>query len=281
MMEEYQDRLKKAKNAIDKAEFVLIGAGAGLSAAAGLDYAGKRFTENFADFIEKYGVKDMYTATFYPFQTEEEEWAHWARHIDVNRFTQPATDLYKALLRLIAKKEYFVITTNVEAQFAKAGFQTERIFATQGDYAYLQCAKGCHDKLYYNEPMIEEMLLATKDCKIPTKLVPKCPVCGNPMAINLRKDECFVQDEAWYHANDQYAAFLQKTSGKRIVLLELGVGYNTPGIIRYPFEQMTYRNQNAMLIRMNKDYPAGTKENVQKTIAFNEDINQITQDLLA
>jgi NAD-dependent SIR2 family protein deacetylase len=279
-MNEYQTRLEKARTALNNADYILLGAGAGLSAAAGLDYAGQRFTDNFADFIEKYGLTDMYTATFYPFPTPEESWAHWARHIEVNRFAQPALPLYKDLLRLVQSKEFFVLTTNVEAQFAKAGFPVEKIFATQGDYAYLQCAKGCHEQLYDNEELIKAMLAHTRDCKIPSSLVPKCPICGGPMAVNLRKDDRFVQDEAWYMASGRYTAFLQKAAAKRIVFLELGVGFNTPGIIRYPFEQMTYRNEQATLIRLNRDYPAGLKENMLRTIAFDEDMTRTIETWL-
>jgi len=279
-MESYEARINNAKYALEKADYILLGAGAGLSAAAGLDYSGKRFTDNFSDYIEKYGLTDMYTATFYPFSTPEERWAHWARHIDVNRFSQSATPLYMDLLKLAQCKEYFVITTNVEAQFAKAGFPTEKIFATQGDYAYLQCAKGCHDKLYYNEALIKQMLSETNDCKIPSALVPKCPVCGGPMTVNLRKDDYFVQDDAWYTAHGRYEAFLKKVENKRVVFIELGVGFNTPGIIRYPFEQMTYRNEQATLLRLNRDFPTGEKENEQKTIAFAEDMPRVVTALL-
>lgn len=279
-MESYEVRIKNARFAIENADYILLGAGAGLSAAAGLDYSGKRFAVNFSDFIKKYGLTDMYTATFYPFQTPEESWAHWARHIDVNRFSQPAMLLYKNLLRLVQDKEYFVLTTNVDAQFVKAGFPSEKIFATQGDYAYLQCEKGCHDKLYYNEALIKQMLSETKDCKIPSALVPKCAECGGSMTVNLRKDDYFVQDDAWYTAYGRYDAFFKKTSNKRIVFVELGVGFNTPGIIRYPFEQMTYRNEQATLLRLNRDFPSGEKENAQKTIAFAEDMTRVLTALL-
>ncbi|MHB8072490.1 Sir2 silent information regulator family NAD-dependent deacetylase [Desulfosporosinus fructosivorans] len=279
-MYDYEQRLNAAKEVILDADYILIGGGSGLSAAAGLTYSGKRFTDNFADFIEKYGLEDMYAASFYPFKTDEELWAHWARHIDVNRFSQPATQLYRDLLVLVQDKQYFVLTTNVESQFAKAGFPQEKIFATQGDYAYLQCAKGCHDKLCYNEDLVKQMLRETHNCQIPTTLVPKCPVCGEAMDVNLRHNEFFVQDEAWYEAAKHYETFLKKSTGKRIVYLELGVGFNTPTIIRFPFEQMTYQNPKATLVRINKDYPKGAKENVTRTVAFDEDMAKITEYLL-
>lgn len=279
-MELYRNRMESARQAVSEANVILIGGGAGLSAAAGLDYSGQRFSDNFADFIEKYGIKDMYSASFYPFETQEEFWAQWARHIDVNRFSQGPTVLYQMLLQLIQDKEYFVITTNVESQFEKAGFPKEKIFEVQGNYAYLQCAKACHDKLYDNEQIVKRMLIATQACKIPSALVPKCPVCGGPMDVNLRHNEFFVQDGAWYRGQTQYKAFLKKNESSRIVFMELGVGFNTPGIIRFPFEKMTYRNPNAILIRVNRDHPAGAKENLQRTISFDEEMAQVVKDLM-
>lgn len=278
-MKNLMQRINKAKEAIEKSEYILIGGGAGLSAAAGLDYSGKRFTDNFSDFIEKYGITDMYSGSFYPFETEEELWAHWARHIDVNRYAMPATILYKEILDLVKDKKYFVLSTNVESQFVKAGFPEEKVFEIQGDYSYLQCAKGCHDKLYYNEELIKRMLASTNDCKIPSELVPKCPVCGGSMDVNLRHNEYFIQDKSWYDADKRYGKFLAESEGKNIVFLEFGVGFNTPGIIRYPFEKMTYQNLNAILIRFNLDYPLGMKENMDRTISFDEDIMQVVQYL--
>ncbi|URZ17824.1 Sir2 silent information regulator family NAD-dependent deacetylase [Clostridium felsineum] len=279
-MENFKQRVKQAKEVIKNSEYILIGGGSGLSSAAGLTYTGKRFEENFSDFIEKYGITDMYAGTFYPFKTDEELWAHWARHIDVNRYQMPVTDLYKEILRLVKDKKYFVISTNVESQFVKSGFPKEKVFEVQGDYSYLQCARACHDKLYYNEKLIKEMVLKTKNCKIPFELIPKCPVCGGKMDVNLRHNDYFVQDEAWYKADKNYDEFLNKVGNKNIVLLEFGVGFNTPGIIRYPFEKMTYSNKNATLIRFNRDYPLVMKENEEKSISFDEDIMQVIQYLL-
>ncbi|MDN5316462.1 MAG: hypothetical protein PWR08_586 [Thermoanaerobacterium sp.] len=278
-MKNYKERIKKAREAFRNAEYILIGAGAGLSDAAGIKYSGKRFTDNFYDFIEKYEMKDMYTSSFYQFKTMEEKWAYWARHISLNRFETPATKLYKKFYQLVKEKKYFVITTNVDHQFWKAGFPDEKIFATQGDYGYIQCAVGCHDKVYDDEELVREMLKKTKDCKIPSELVPKCPVCGGEMDVNLRKDKYFVQDEAWYKACDRYNAFVNEIQGKQVVLMELGVGFNTPSIIRYPFEMMAYQNPNATLIRLNRDHPEGIIENKFKTIAFNEDMMEVIGDL--
>lgn len=274
-MNRFVFRLDKAKKAIDEADYIVIGAGAGLSAAAGIEYGGKRFTDNFKDFIAKYSMTDMYSSGFYPFKTSEEKWAYWARHINVNRFQVGGTELYKKLLKLVENKDYFVITTNVEHQFWINGFEDERIFATQGDYGLLQCGDACHDKLYYNEEIIKEMVEKTEDCRIPTNLVPKCPVCGEEMETNLRKDNLFVQDKNWYDANKRYSDFLGKIKENNIVFLELGVGFNTPSIIKYPFEQWTYDNENATLIRINRDYPEAIKENASKTISFDEDMDEI------
>ena len=274
-MDRFVQRLDRAKTAIDEADYIVIGAGAGFSAAAGIEYSGKRFTDNFQEFIKKYSMTDMYSSGFYPFKTSEEKWAYWAKHIELNRFSVGKTDLYQKLLKLVENKDYFVITTNVEHQFWINGFEDERIFATQGDYGLFQCGEACHNKLYYNEDLIKEMVEKTVDCKIPSDLVPLCPVCGAEMETNLRKDNLFVQDDKWYEANERYAGFLSQIDDDNIVFLELGVGYNTPSIIKYPFEQWTYDNENATLIRLNRDFPGAIKENESKTIGFDEDMNEI------
>ncbi|MBR0271495.1 MAG: hypothetical protein IJQ68_05850 [Methanobrevibacter sp.] len=274
-MDRFVLRLDKAIEKINDADFVVIGAGAGLSTAAGIEYAGKRFTDNFADFIEKYSMRDMYSSGFYPFKTSEEKWAYWARHINVNRFGVGETDVYQKLLKLVENKDYFVLTTNVEHQFWINGFEDERIFATQGDYGLLQCSEACHDKLYDDEELIKEMVEKTVDCKIPSDLVPKCPVCGAEMETNLRKDNLFVEDEKWHEARQRYMDFINKIGDKNVVFLEIGVGFNTPVIIRYPFEQMTHDSPNATLIRLNKDYAGAIKENESKTISFDENVEEI------
>ena len=226
-MDKFVLRLDKAKKAIDNADFILIGAGAGLSTAAGIEYTGDRFKNNFKEFIAKYSMKDMYTSGFYPFKTSEEKWAYWAKHINLNRYQVGKTELYAKLLKLVQNKDYFVLTTNVEHQFWINGFDEDRIFATQGDYGLFQCGRACHDKLYYNEKSVKEMVKNTCDCAIPSELIPVCPVCGGEMETNLRKDNLFVQDEAWYDAKQKYENFLSKTRNQKIVFLELGVGFNT------------------------------------------------------
>lgn len=277
-MEEYNSRILKAKQAIQNADYIIIGAGAGLSTAAGLEYSGKSFETNYKEFIEKYNFQDLYSATFYPFRTMEEKWAFWAKLIKLNRFNSPLK-LYQELLELVKNKEYFVITTNADGQFEIAGFDKNKIFAVQGDYLLLQCEDGCHNKLYNNKEMVDEWLELTEDCEIPEDLVPKCPVCGKDMEMNLRKDGNFIQDDNWYKQSNNYEKFLDKTKNKNVVLLEIGVGFNTPGIIRFPFEQMVQNDLKTTLIRINKDYPQAMLEIENKTISFEEDTNKIIQDL--
>ncbi|MCG7376425.1 Sir2 silent information regulator family NAD-dependent deacetylase [Paenibacillus sp. ACRSA] len=273
----YQQRIDLAKAAMQEADYILLGGGAGLSAAAGITFNGKRFTDHFGDFIDKYGFTDLYSSGFYPFETQEDKWAYWARHIQLNRYDTGTTQLYLDLYELVKNKKHFVISTNVESQFEKAGFASSSIFEIQGNYGYLQCEKGCHDTLYDNEELVKKMVEQTVDCKIPTNLVPKCPVCGGSMDVNLRINEYFVQDEQWHMSERMYRSFIQDSENQNVVYMELGVGFNTPGIIRYPFERMTYHNELATLIRFNQAEPAGLAENQHKTIAFTEDMNQVFQ----
>lgn len=212
------DDISKLKNLIENADCVLIGAGSGLSAASGLTYSGDRFEKNFGDFIERYGFKDMYSAGFYPFGTQEEKWAYWSRHIYINRYDITPGEPYFDLLKLMKDKNYFVLTTNVDHQFQLAGFDENRIFATQGDYGFFQCANACHDRLYDNEKAIRAMIDCQKDCMIPAELVPKCPVCGGNMEVNLRVDDRFVEDENWREASERYMRFLRKNIKEHILL---------------------------------------------------------------
>lgn len=279
MNEDYSIRIKKAAIAVHEAEKLVVGAGAGLSAAAGIDYNGKRFTENFKPFIEKYGMKDLYTSSFYPFRTQEEKWAYWAKHISLNLYETPVTELYISLMELASSKDYFIITTNVEGQFRKAGVEESRFFEVQGNYGYFQCEKACHDRLYSNDKIVGQMLSETTDCRIPYSLVPKCPVCGGDMEVNLRKDNYFVQDSKWFNSENNYRKFISGTEGKSTVFLELGVGYNTPGIIRFPFEAMVRNNPDALLVRLNRDHMNGMPENLGSTISFDDDMTIVTNDI--
>ncbi|RGY97964.1 Sir2 silent information regulator family NAD-dependent deacetylase [Clostridium sp. AM58-1XD] len=262
----------------------MIGAGAGLSAAAGLVYGGKRFTGNFGDFIRKYGtvyMQDMYSAGFYPFPTEEERWAYWARHAYINRIEPDGLPVYRQLFELAGTRDYFVLTTNVDHQFWKAGFCDDHIFATQGDYGLIQCAKGCHQKTYDAVRLFEQMNEAERDCKIPSDMVPKCPVCGGPMEMNLRKDGYFVQDDHWNKAAERYGIFLEKYAEKNVVLLEAGVGFNTPAIIRFPFERMLYDNKKWSLIRLNRDEAAVPAHLGPRALGVQEDIAVSIQDIVS
>ena len=219
--ESYEEQIETAASYLNDAECVLIGAGAGLSTAAGLTYSGKRFRDNFGEFIEKYGVQDMYSAGFYPFPSEEAMWGYWSKHADMNRIAPPGLPLYKMLFELVKDKDYFVLTTNVDHQFQKSGFSEDRIFATQGDYGKIQCKRGCHNKTYDAVKMFGQMNQARKECLIPSYMVPKCPVCGGPMAMNLRCDQYFVEDEDWHKAAERYDEYLEHIKGYNVVLLEL------------------------------------------------------------
>lgn len=279
-MKEILEKAKIVKDLIKNADYFLIGAGAGLSTSAGLEYSGKRFEYNFKEFIEKYHFNDMYTAGFYDFKSEEEKWAFWAKKIYINDTGINATKLYKDILELFRKKKYFVITTNVDDQFYKAGFDKENIFAAQGSFRYIQCSRACHNKLYDAKDLVKEMIEKTKNCKIPTELVPICPVCGEKMSVNVRTDANFIQDDNWYRQDRKYSDFLDNTKNKNVLLIELGVGFNTPGIIRIPFEQMTYQNSNWKLVRINKDNCTTFFDIKNKSILIQSDIDKIIKLLL-
>lgn len=278
-MKEYNSRILQAKQAIKQTDYIIIGAGSGLSTAAGLLYSGEKFEKDFKEFIEKYYFDNLYSASFYEFKTQEEKWAFFAKMIELNRYNEKPLKLYQDLYKIVKNKEYYVLSTNVDGQFYNSGFDKDKIFEVQGDYSYLQCENACHNKLYNNKELVEEWLQNTKDCKIPSDLVMKCPMCGGNMEMNLRKDANFVQDENWYRQAERYEKFLAKAKGKNVVLLEIGVGFNTPGIIRFPFEQMTANNEQITLIRINKDYPLPMLEIRNKTISFDEDTNKIIEDL--
>ena len=278
-MEEYSSRILQAKQAIKQADYIIIGAGSGLSTAAGLLYSGEKFEKDFREFIEKYHFDNLYSASFYEFKTQEEKWAFFAKIIKLNRYNEKPLKLYQELYEIVKNKEYFVLSTNVDGQFYNSGFDKDKIFEVQGDYSYLQCENACHNKLYNNKELVEKWLRNTKNCKIPSDLVMKCPVCGGNMDMNLRKDANFVQDENWYRQSEKYEDFLSRSKGKNVVLLEIGVGFNTPGIIRFPFERMTAISEKTTLIRINKDYPNPMLEIKNKTISFDEDTNKIIEDL--
>jgi NAD-dependent SIR2 family protein deacetylase len=274
------NKLKKFKSLVSEADAILVGAGAGLSAAAGLTYSGKRFTDNFPDFIERYHLTDMYSTAFYPFETPEEFWAYFSRHIKINRYDPGPLGLYKKLYSLVSGKPAFVITTNVDGQFALAGFPEENIFATQGDYALFQCSTPCHDTLYDNHDMVMAMVEKQENFRIPPELIPKCPVCGERLDPHLRKDGTFVENSDWHAAAARYSAFIGKWKENRLLIIELGVGFNTPAIIRWPFEKMAAAMPGATLVRINKDNPEPSSALPDDTLIFQDDINRIVSSLL-
>lgn len=267
--------LETLQTALSNADVVLIGAGAGLSAAAGFTYSGDRFTQHFQDFHEKYSVTDMYSAGFYPFATAEERWAYWSRHVYYNRYQDAPLPVYENLLSLVKDKDYFVLTTNVDHCFQKAGIDKSRLFYTQGDYGLFQCSEPCHKITYDNEAMVRTMLQEQKDMRIPMELVPVCPICSKPMTMNLRADAQFVEDDGWHQAAERYDAFIKKARSQRILYWELGVGFNTPGIIKYPFWQATHKNPLATYCCMNQKEAFCPPEIAKQSICIDRDIAQV------
>ena len=276
----YSEQIEKLKTEIETADAILIGAGAGLSTSAGFAYDGERFKQYFSDFEAKYGFHDMYSGGFYPYATLEEYWAWWSRHIFVNRYEASAGKTYIDLLELVKGKDYFVLTTNVDHQFQLAGFDKKRLFYTQGDYGMWQCSKACHDKTYDNEEAVRQMMAEQKDMKIPTELIPKCPVCGAPMTMNLRCDDKFVQDEGWYAAANRYDDFIRRHENLHILFLELGVGFNTPVIIKYPFWQMSAKNSKASYACINYGQAVCPREIEAQSICIDGDIGNVLNCLL-
>ena len=270
-----EDKINRLNEEIENADAIVIGAGAGLSTSAGFTYSGERFLKYFKDFADKYGIRDIYSGGFYPFKSKEEYWAWWSRHIYVNRYVDVPKPVYRNLLELVKDKDYFVLTTNVDHQFRRAGFDKKRMFYTQGDYGLWQCSDPCRQVTYDNEEQVKEMLLAQGftfgdegelvvpeneageadfskvTMEIPTELVPYCPDCDEPLTMNLRADDSFVQDDGWYAANERYNDFMRRHENLHVLYLELGVGANTPVIIKYPFWQRTEENENAVYACVN------------------------------
>ena len=275
----YSDNIQRLKRAIDEADAVVIGAGAGLSTSAGFTYSGERFEKYFSEFREKYGFEDMYAGGFYPYETPEEKWAFWSRYIFINRYMDAPKPVYEQLLALVKDKDYFVITTNVDHCFQKAGFDKARLFYTQGDYGLFQCSIPCTPVTYDNEDMVRDMMEQQSDMKIPSELVPTCPVCGEPLTMNLRSDDKFVEDEGWHRAVQRYHQFLRSHAGK-VLFLELGIGYNTPSIIKFPFWQMTAENPEATYSCINFGEAMYPEEIQAQTIAIDGDIGEVIRDVL-
>lgn len=278
--EDYGELVQKLVREINECDAILIGAGSGLSTSAGFTYSGERFEKYFPDFIEKYHLKDMYSAGFYPYETLEEYWAYWSRQVYYNRYIETPQNTYHKLLELVKKKDYFVLTTNVDHQFQKAGFDKKRLFYTQGDYGLWQCSKPCNQKTYDNEDRVKEMITKQKNMKIPTELIPHCHKCGAPMTMNLRVDDTFVQDEGWYKAHSRYEEYIQKHQDSHILYLELGVGGNTPVIIKYPFWKFTNINKKATYACINYGEVGCPREIRKQSILIDADIHTVITDIL-
>ena len=274
------EQIQKLSNAIHRSEAIVIGAGAGLSTSAGFVYTGERFRRYFSDFAEKYGFSDMYSGGFYPFSAPEEFWAYWSRYIFINRYMDAPKPVYDELLALVRDKDYFVITTNVDHCFQKAGFDKKRLFYTQGDYGLFQCSTPCCQETFDNENLIRQMMEQQANMRIPSELLPVCPHCGKPMTMNLRSDDKFVEDEGWHRAAELYENFLRTRRNGRILFLELGVGYNTPVIIKYPFWRMTAQNEAATYACINYGEAACPAEIERQSICINSDIEIVVHELL-
>lgn len=290
------DKISCLKQELETADAVVIGAGAGLSTSAGFTYTGERFQKYFGDFIEKYGFRDMYSGGFHPFDSLEEHWAYWSRYIYINRYMDPPKPVYHDLFELVQDKDYFVLTTNVDHCFQKAGFDKHRLFYTQGDYGLWQCSVPCHNETYDNEAAVRKMVAAqgfafAKDgdlyvpdgikrrMEVPSELIPYCPHCHKPMSMNLRADDTFVEDMGWHHAAEQYEEFLQSHRNQKVLFLELAVGYNTPGIIKYPFWRMTYQNPKAVYACVNLGEARAPGEIVNQSICIDGDIGEVLKEL--
>lgn len=283
------EKIEKLKQVLSEAETIVIGAGSGLSTSAGFTYSGERFEKYFSDFAVKYDFHDMYSGGFTPFESLEEHWAYWSRYIMINRYMDPPKPVYKDLFSLVKDKDYFVITTNVDHCFQKAGFDKNRLFYTQGDYGLFQCSEPCHEETYDNEKQIRAMWEFRNEMKVPTELVPRCPVCGKPMSMNLRADHTFVTDKGWHKASKQYEKFLQtrniiKNSEQegdgKVLFLELGVGGNTPRIIKYPFWQMTEKNPNAGYACINFGEAVVPPKIEKQSICINDDIGEVLKKMV-
>ena len=276
---DFSQKIDRLRAALRDADAIVIGAGSGLSTSAGFTYSGPRFEANFSDFWKKYGFTDMYSGGFYPFPTQEEFWAYWSRYVFINRYQDPPKPVYDTLLKLVTGRDYFVLTTNVDHCFQKAGFDKKRLFYTQGDYGLFQCSAPCCQETWDNEAAIRQMVARQENMRIPSELLPLCPRCGRPLRMNLRADDTFVEDPGWHQAARRCDDFLRTRAAQRLLFLELGVGYNTPGIIKYPFWQMTERNPNATYACINQGQASCPKEIEQQAICIDGDIGEVLGNL--
>ena len=291
------DKINEIKKVITEADAVVIGAGAGLSTAAGFVYNGERFEKYFKDFEKQYGFQDMYSGGFYHYQSEEETWAYWSRNIYINRYMKAPIPVYEDLFQVVKDQDYFVLTTNVDHCFQKAGFDKKRLFYTQGDYGLWQCSKPCSPNTYDNEEVVRKMDLAqgfeiaengdlllpegkSLSMVVPSELIPRCPNCGEPMSMNLRADDTFVQDAGWDAAAERYELFERRHQGMKILYLEIGVGFNTPGIIKYNFWHRVYQNPKATYVCLNMEHAEAPSEIKKQSICVAGDSYSQIRELL-
>lgn len=265
------EKCSKVRELINDADAILIGAGAGLSASAGIDYSEESFKKLFPELVSNYGMSDMYTSSFYEFDSEEARWSYWAKHINYSFIEPNVLSAYKKLFSIFENKNYFVITTNVDGQFIRAGFDSDKVFEVQGSYGKMQCSKACHNKVYDNTLIVKEMITSDNNLEVDSEIVPKCPVCGKNMDINIRKDELFVESDSWIKLNKSYFEFMNDNVNKNLLLLEFGVGFNTPGIIRYPFDRICASYDNVVLVRVNDLDVDATFEESSDFVAVRED----------
>ena len=277
---ELTKKIEKLKQEIKNSNYILIGAGAGLSTSAGFLYDGKRFEDNFKDYIKKYGFTDMYSAGFYNFPTLEEYWAYFSLYVYINRFDIEENETYLNLYNIVKDKNYFVITTNVDGRFIDSKFDKDKIFAVQGDFALFQCSKPCRQETFYNEKYIREMIKYKKEMKIPTELIPKCPYCRRNMSMNLRADDTFVQDKNWDEQKNRYEEFLKMSDNSKILFLELGVGFNTPSIIKYNFWRMTLNNKKSVYASINLGECYCASDIEERSICIDYDIAKVLKKLI-
>ena len=290
------DNIARLRQELDTADAVVIGAGSGLSTSAGFTYSGERFQKYFGDFIAKYGFRDMYSGGFYPFDSPEEHWAYWSRYIYINRYMDAPKPVYRELYDLVKDKDYFVLTTNVDHCFQKAGFDKHRLFYTQGDYGLFQCSEPCHKETYDNAEIIRNMIEAqgyviaengeinlpegtVPQMEVPSALIPCCPKCGKPVSMNLRADDTFVEDEGWHKAAQRYSDFLRRHQNMKVLFLEAAVGFNTPAIIKYSFWRMAYEWKDALYACLNDGEAFAPDEIKKQSICINGDIGTILNQL--
>ncbi|MGN1271845.1 MAG: SIR2 family NAD-dependent protein deacylase [Lactobacillus sp.] len=277
----YENEIAKLRQIFQEADAVIVGAGAGLSASAGYDFGGERLKKYFGDFVSKYGMTDMYTGCFADFETNEERWAYWSRWAWINRYEPIPKNTHQKLLKLLEGKDYFVLTTNIDHTFQRAGFPKKRLCYTQGDFGLFQCSKPCHTDTYDNRDILQKMVSQEKEMRVPTELIPHCPKCGREMDFNLFWDDTFVRDRGWHIAYERYTQYIEKHSKGKVLYFELGVGFNSPGVIKIPFWNMTMQNPNAIFASINLTMPCYPEKLKEQSIVIQADIDRVVSELLS